>query len=87
MSSKTASSSIRTPIRIGSTVSAECCRRAVAGVRGVAFWASVVLPLAYLPAAYGAMGFEGAWSALALIAVHMACIVIGHEHNTPSTTA
>jgi len=51
--------------------------------RRAAFWAAVVLPLAYVPAAYGVMGFEGAWSAIALIAVHMACVVIGHEHNTP----
>lgn len=41
-------------------------------------------PACVRPAAYGVMGFEGAWSAIALIAVHMACVVIGHEHNTPS---
>ncbi|EMA58079.1 hypothetical protein [Halorubrum lipolyticum] len=61
--------------------------KAIAGVRAAAFWAAVVLPLAYVPAAYGAMGFGGAWSALALIAVHAACVVIGHEHNAPSSDA
>jgi len=78
-------SSIRAPIQIGSSVSTACWNKAIAGVRAAAFWAVVVLPLAYVPAAYGTMGFEGAWSALALIiAVHMACVVIGHEHNTTS---
>lgn len=77
-------SSIRAPIQIGSSVSTACWNKAIAGVRAAAFWAAVVLPLAYVPAAYGVMGFEGAWSAIALIAVHMACVVIGHEHNTPS---
>lgn len=84
MSSQTSPSSIRAPIQIGSSLSTACWNKAIAGVRAAAFWAAIVLPLAYVPAAYGAMGFEGAWSALALIAVHMACVVIGHEHNTSS---
>jgi hypothetical protein len=91
MSSQTSPSSIRAPIQIGSSLSTACWNKAIVGVRAAAFWAAIVLPLAYVPAAYGTMGFEGAWSALALIAVHMACVVIGHEHNTtsnnPSTNA
>ncbi|PAU78805.1 hypothetical protein CK500_16305 [Halorubrum salipaludis] len=87
MSSQTSSSSIRAPIQIGSSLSTACRNKAIAGVRAAAFWAAIVLPLAYVPAAYGAMGFDGAWSALALIAVHAACIALGHEHDTPSTHA
>ncbi|WP_435097162.1 hypothetical protein [Halorubrum sp. N11] len=83
MSSQTSPSSIRAPIRIGSSLSTACRNKAIAGVRAAAFWAAVILPLAYVPAAYGAMGFE-TWSALALIAVHMACVVVGHEHGTSS---
>jgi hypothetical protein len=85
MSSQTSPSSIQAPIRIGSRLSTACRTKAIAGVRAAAFWAAIALPLAYVPAASGAMGFESAWSALALIAVHMACVVIGHEHNSPST--
>ncbi|KKF39406.1 hypothetical protein FK85_28710 [Halorubrum saccharovorum] len=81
MSSQTSPSSIWAPIQIGSSLSTACLNKALAAVRGAAFWAAVVLPLAYVPAAYGAMGFE-TWSPLALIAVHMACVVIGHEHNS-----
>lgn len=84
MSSQTSPSSIRAPIRIGSSLSTACRNKAIAGVRAAAFWAAIVLPLAYVPAAYGAMGFESAWSALGLIVVHMACVVIGHEHNAAS---
>jgi len=87
MSSQTSPSSIRAPIRIGSSLSTAFRNRALAGVRAAAFWAAIVLPLAYVPAAYGAMGFDGAWSALALIAVHMACVVIGHEHNAADSSA
>lgn len=81
MSSKTSSSMVRAPIRIGTALSTELRRRAIAGVRAVAFWAAIVLPIAYLPAAYGAMGFDGAWSTIALITAHIVCAVIGHEHN------
>ncbi|EMA70692.1 hypothetical protein C461_00347 [Halorubrum aidingense JCM 13560] len=39
------------------------------------------MPIAYVPAAYGMMGFEQGWSPLALIALHIACVVVGHNHN------
>ncbi|MUW13538.1 hypothetical protein GJ633_01895 [Halorubrum sp. CBA1125] len=86
MSSKTSPSPIYAPIRIGTSLSAACWRRAIAGVRAATFWAAIVLPLAYVPAAYGVMGFETAWSTIALIAVHIACVLIGHEHDVPATT-
>ncbi len=85
MSSKTSRSTVRDPVRIGSALSTELRRRAMESVRAAAFWAAIVLPVAYLPAAYDAMGFETAWSTVALFAVHVACVVIGHEHDTPST--
>jgi hypothetical protein len=84
MSSQTSSSSIRTPLRTGASLSAACRDKAIAGVRAVAFWAAVLLPLAYLPAAYGLLGFANGWSTLALIAAHAACVVVGHEHTTPA---
>jgi len=71
-------------MRTGASLSSACWNRAVASVRAVAFWAAIILPLAYVPAAYGAMGFEG-WSPLALIALHAACVVIGHDHDSAAS--
>ncbi|MFC7324379.1 hypothetical protein ACFQMF_07270 [Halorubrum rutilum] len=81
MSSKTSSRSIRAPIRIGATLSSACWNRAVASVRAVAFWAAILLPIAYVPAAYGVAGFEQGWRPLALIVLHVACVVVGHDHH------
>ena len=86
MSSKTSPSTLRAPIRIGTALSNEFQRLTVDGLRAVGFWAAVVLPVAYLPAAYGVMGFESAWSRIALVALHIACVVIGHEHNAPAAS-
>lgn len=86
MSRDTSSSSIRAAMRVGASVSSACRNRAVASVRGVAFWAAVLLPLGYVPAASGAMGFDG-WRPLALIALHAACAVIGHGHNSAARDA
>lgn len=83
MSTETSPSSVRTPIRIGSTLSNRFRRLTVGGVRAAAFWAAVLLPVAYIPGVYGVGGFDGSWTLLALLAVHIACVVIGHEHNDP----
>lgn len=85
MSSKISSSPLQAPKQIGTSLSSACWNRAVVSVRAAAFWAAILLPLAYVPAAYGVMGFDQAWSPLALIAFHVACIVIGHNHNSTTT--
>lgn len=87
MSYQPSPSSIQAPIQTGVDISTACWNKAIAGVRAAAFWATIFLPLAYVPAAYGAPGFESAWSALALITAHMACAVIGHKHNTDATSS
>ena len=69
---------VRTPARVAAT---QFRRLTVGGVRATAFWAAVFLPLLYVPAAYTVDGSE---VLLALLALHMACVVIGHEHNLPS---
>ncbi|SNR43814.1 hypothetical protein SAMN06264855_106133 [Halorubrum vacuolatum] len=56
-------------------------RLTIGGVRAAAFWTAVLLPLAYVPAAYTT---DGAAVLLALLALHMTCVVIGHEHNPPA---
>ncbi len=71
-------------MRIGTVLSDRFRRLTVVGVRALAFWAAVLLPIAYVPALYGLAWFDGSWSFLALLAVHIACVVVGHEHNHPS---
>lgn len=84
MSSEPSHSSARTPAWTGSGLSDRFRRLTVGGVRATAFWAAVLLPVAYVPAAYGAMGFETAGSTIALLLFHIACIVVGHGHNAGS---
>jgi len=81
MSNEQSPSTVRTPLRIGATLSRQFRQLTVGGVRAAAFWAAVLLPLAYLPAIYVT---EGSGVLLALLALNMACVVIGHEHNHPS---
>lgn len=83
MSSETSPSTVRKPTRIGTTLSTRFRRLTVGGVRAAAFWAAILLPVAYVPAVYGVGAFDGAWSTLALLVVHMLCVVIGHGHNRP----
>jgi len=87
MSSETSPSLVHTPARIGSGLSDQFRRLTVGSVRATAFWAAVLLPLAYVPAAYGVSGFETTGSTVALLAVHVACLVVGHGHNAPSEEA
>ncbi|OYR52070.1 hypothetical protein DJ73_11585 [Halorubrum sp. Ea1] len=82
MSSKTSSSPLQAPRQVGARLTSACWNRAAASVRATAFWAAILLPLAYIPAAYGAIGFAQAWSSIALIAFHIACVVTGHNHNS-----
>ncbi|GAB7092157.1 hypothetical protein JCM18237_24280 [Halorubrum luteum] len=78
MSTETLPSTVRAPARVAA---AQCRRLTVGGVRATAFWAAVFLPLVYVPAAYTV---DGSAVLLALLALHMACVVIGHEHNLPA---
>ncbi len=80
MSNETSPSTVRAPRRIGAALSTQFRRLTVGGVRATAFWAAVLLPLAYVPAAYVT---EGSGALLALLALHIACVVLGHEHNHP----
>ena len=85
MSSKTSSSPLQAPKQVGASLSNACYTRAAAGIRAAAFWAAILLPIAYVPAAYGTMGFEQGWRPLALIALHVVCVVVGHNHNSPAS--
>lgn len=61
---------------------------AVAGVRAIAFWIAVVLPVAYLPVLStllfpvfpAAVPLDPFFELVALLAVHGSCVLLGHEH-------
>lgn len=78
MSTQSSPSPIPTP---AASVAAQCRQLTVDSVRAAGFWTAVFLPLAYVPGAYT---MDGSAALLALLALHMACIVIGHEHNLPA---
>ncbi|AUG48745.1 hypothetical protein BVU17_14870 [Haloarcula taiwanensis] len=53
----------------------------LAGVRPVAFWSAVVLPLCYLPSLYGVGTGQDTGLFVELVAWHVAAILLGHGHT------
>lgn len=49
--------------------------------RAAAFWAAVLLPLAYVPALHGAVGGHRPDVFLGLLLLHAACTLIGRHHS------
>ncbi len=78
MSTEMSPSTVRAPVEAAATQFRELT---ISGVRATAFWTAVVLPFAYIPAMYM---LDGSTVLLALLALHMICVVIGHEHNLPA---
>jgi hypothetical protein len=48
-------------------------------VEAASFWASVLLPLAYVPLLYA--GPDHLWTVLGLVALHAVALVLGHGHH------
>lgn len=48
-------------------------------VRRLAFWASIVLPVAYLPVL--AVGYQQLPVLAGLVALNVACLVFGHDYS------
>jgi len=82
MSSQTSRPTVRLPTSLNGTIQERARRLTLGGVRAAAFWAAVLLPLAYLPVAYLT---TGSGALLALLTLHIVCVVLGHEHNNPET--
>lgn len=53
----------------------------LAGIRPVAFWGAVLLPLCYLPSLYGVGTGQDTALFVELVAWHVAAIVFGHGHT------
>jgi len=58
--------------------------RLAAATRAVAFWAAIVLPLAYLPLLYGGIDGRGVAVFAGLLAVNAVCLHLGADYS-PST--
>jgi hypothetical protein len=52
----------------------------VRGVKRLAFWGSVLLPVAYIPVLSGAIGGDVLLTLVGLVALNLACLVIGHTY-------
>lgn len=54
---------------------------AVAGIRRLGFWTSILVPFAYLPVLYGTDGTEQLFGLLALVLVNVLGLLAGHNYS------
>lgn len=54
-------------------------RRPIEAIQRLAFWASVVLPVAYLPVL--AVGYQQLLVLAGLVALNVVCLVFGHDYS------
>ncbi|WP_253739006.1 hypothetical protein [Halohasta salina] len=52
-----------------------------ATVRGMSFWAAILLPLVYLPLLSGGLGSQTGFIFLGLLAVNLIALFVGHNHT------
>jgi hypothetical protein len=66
--------------RAASTAS-ETVRNAARNLRGVSFWAAIVLPISYLPLLSGGLTGGETLLFVALIAINAGAFVLGHDYE------
>ena len=52
-----------------------------ATVRGMSFWAAILLPLVYLPLLLGGLGSQTGFVFLGLLALNLIALFVGHTHT------
>ena len=52
-----------------------------ATVRGLSFWAAILLPLVYLPLLSSGLGSQTGFIFLGLLAVNLLALFVGHNHS------
>jgi hypothetical protein len=50
-------------------------------VRGLAFWAAIVVPLSYLPVLSLVDGQQRVLAIAGLVAVNVCCLLVGHDYS------
>lgn len=63
----------------------ETLRSAARNLRGVSFWAAIVLPMVYLPLLSGGLAGREVLLFVALIGVNAGAFVLGHDHEPAAT--
>lgn len=63
-------------------VAAVCRTVTLRGVRAVAFWSAIVLPIAILAILSGGVGGQQASLLGGLLALNVLCLLVGNEHAT-----
>jgi hypothetical protein len=53
----------------------------VGGLKRLAFWAAVVLPLAYLPLLSSPIDTQQSLVLIGLVAVNVVCLLVGHDYS------
>lgn len=52
-----------------------------ATIRGVSFWAAILLPLVYLPLLSSGLGAQTGYIVIGLLALNLIALFIGHNHT------
>jgi hypothetical protein len=52
-----------------------------ATIRGMSFWAAILLPLVYLPLLSGGLGSQTGFIVIGLLALHLIALFVGHNHT------
>jgi hypothetical protein len=71
----------RDTIACAASTASELVRSVARNLRGVSFWAAIVLPAVYLPLLSGGLAGTEALLFVGLIAVNAGAFVFGHDHE------
>jgi len=52
-----------------------------ATIRGMSFWAAILLPLVYLPLLSGGLGSQTGFIVIGLLGLHLIALFVGHNHT------
>lgn len=63
-------------------VTAVCRNVTLRGVRALAFWSAIVLPIAILAVLSGGVGGQQVSLLSGLLALNVLCLLVGNEHAT-----
>jgi hypothetical protein len=71
----------RDTISRATSTASETVRNAARNLRGMSFWAAIVLPMVYLPLLSGGLTGSETLLFVALIGINAGAFVLGHDHE------
>lgn len=69
------------PLVLATAHAAKGRETALAGLRRLCFWGSVLLPMSYLPILYGMNGSTQLQAVAAIVTVHVLCLLISRDYS------